>query len=26
VHDAAELLAFVAGYVHPARKWTAPGA
>jgi len=24
VHDAAGLLAFVAGYRHPARKWTAP--
>ena len=24
VHDAAGLLKFVAGYVHPARKWTAP--
>ena len=26
VHDAAELLAFVAGYRHPARKWTRPPA
>ncbi|MCZ2817291.1 TIGR00730 family Rossman fold protein [Modestobacter sp. VKM Ac-2984] len=26
VHDAAELLAFVAGYEHPARKWTPPPA
>jgi predicted Rossmann-fold nucleotide-binding protein len=24
VHDAAGLLAFVAGYRHPARKWTSP--
>ncbi|MGY2126928.1 LOG family protein [Blastococcus sp. SYSU DS0617] len=24
VHDAAELLRFVEGYEHPARKWTAP--
>ena len=26
VHDAAELLAFVDGYEHPARKWTPPAA
>ena len=26
VHDAGELLAFVDGYQHPARKWTAPPA
>jgi uncharacterized protein (TIGR00730 family) len=26
VHDAAELLAFVEGYEHPARKWTPPAA
>ena len=26
VHDAAELLAFVDGYEHPARKWTTPAA
>ena len=24
VHDAAELLAFIDGYEHPARKWTTP--
>ena len=24
VHDAAELLTFIAGYQHPARKWTPP--
>jgi uncharacterized protein (TIGR00730 family) len=26
VHDAAELLAFIDGYEHPARKWTPPAA
>jgi hypothetical protein len=26
VRDAADLLAFVDGYEHPARKWTAPPA
>jgi uncharacterized protein (TIGR00730 family) len=26
VHDAAELLAFLDGYEHPARKWTPPAA
>ena len=26
VHDAAELLTFLDGYEHPARKWTPPAA
>jgi hypothetical protein len=26
VHDAAELLTFIEGYEHPARKWTPPAA
>jgi hypothetical protein len=26
VHDAAELLALVDGYQHPARKWSPPAA
>ena len=26
VHDAGELLAFLDGYEHPARKWTPPAA